>query len=90
MKVRIGQRFWITVTTVLFVFTIYIVGRNLVSVIRMHRRIAALEREKELYLQRIAEDSMLIERLRYDEYLEKYAREHYHMQRPDEHVYIIR
>jgi len=90
MKVRIGQRFWITLTTVLFVFTIYIVGRNLITVIKIHRRIVSLEDEKELYLQRIAEDSALIERLKYDDFLEEYAREHYHMQRPDEYVYIIK
>ena len=32
----------------------------------------------------------LLERLRYDDYLEEYARENYHMQRSDEHVYIIK
>ena len=90
MKVQIGQRFWITLTTVVFVFTVYIVGRNMINVIKIHRRIVAMEKEKRLYLQRIAEDSALIQRLQYDDYLEKYAREHYHMQRPDEHVYIIK
>ena len=34
--------------------------------------------------------STLLERLRYDDYLEEYARENYHMQRSDEHVYIIK
>ena len=29
------------------------------------------------------------EQLRYDDYLEEYAREHYHMQRRDERVYLI-
>ena len=32
---------------------------------------------------------LLLERLRYDDYLEEYAREHYRMQRRDEHVYIM-
>lgn len=90
MKVQIGQRFWITLTTLIFIFTVFVIGRSLVNVIRISHRISLLEDERDLYLQRIAEDSALYEQLQYDEYLEKYAREHYHMQRRDEHVYIIK
>ena len=39
--------------------------------------------------ERIAQDSALVEQLRYDDYLEEYARENYHMLRRDEHVYIV-
>ena len=46
--------------------------------------------EREFYRARIEQDSTLLERLRYDDYLEEYARENYHMQRSDEHVYIIK
>ena len=45
---------------------------------------------REFYRARIEQDSTLLERLRYDDYLEEYARENYHMQRSDEHVYIIK
>ena len=38
-----------------------------------------------LYLQKAG-----LENLKYDEYLEQYAREHFHMQRRNEDVYIIR
>ena len=48
-----------------------------------------MQREKEFFQAKIEADSTLLERLRYDEYLEEYAREHFRMQRPDEHVYII-
>ena len=48
-----------------------------------------LTRESEYYRAEIERDSLLLERLRYDDYLEEYAREHYRMQRRDEHVYII-
>ena len=46
-------------------------------------------REEIYYRERIARDSALIEQLQYDDYLEEYARENYHMQRRNEHVYII-
>lgn len=52
-------------------------------------QINALLREELFYRERIAQDSALVEQLRYDDYLEEYARENYHMQRRDEHVYIV-
>ncbi|MBE6211090.1 MAG: septum formation initiator [Rikenellaceae bacterium] len=89
MKVKLGDRFWITITTAIIVFTFVVVVRNLVTVVKTYHRINLLEREKEIYEKRIAEDSTLLENLQYDEYLEQYAREHYHMQRRNEDVYII-
>ena len=89
MAFRIGRRFWIVTTAIILVFTVLLVGRNLLHTVRIRRQIAVLEREKALYEERIARDSALLERLRYDDYLEEYAREHYHMQRRNEHVYIL-
>ncbi len=89
MKIRIGERFWITLTSVIILFTLFFIGRNLITVIKTHHRIRLLEREKEVYERRIAADSTLLEKLQYDEYLEQYAREHFHMQRHNEDVYII-
>ena len=56
---------------------------------KIKRQINALNREKARHEQKIARDSALLEQLRYDDYLEEYAREHYHMQRRDERVYLI-
>lgn len=89
MKIRFGERFWITLTSAIILFTLFIIGRNLVTVAKIHHRIRLLKREKAIYEKRIAEDSTLLEKLQYDEYLEQYAREHYHMQRRNEDVYII-
>lgn len=89
MKIRLGERFWITLTTAIILFTLFIIGRNLITVIKSYHRINLLKHEKALYEKRIAEDSTLLEKLQYDEYLEQYAREHYHMQRPNEDVFII-
>ena len=86
MNLQTGRKLWIVATTVIIAFTIFIVGRNAVHAVKIKRQINALQREKEFFQAKI---STLLERLRYDEYLEEYAREHFRMQRPDEHVYII-
>ena len=77
MAFRPGKRFWIVATAIILVFTIFVVGRNLLHAVGIRREIGALERKRATYLQRIAEDSTLIERLQYDDYLEEYARAHY-------------
>ena len=86
MKIRIGRRFWILLTAGIVVFSVFVIGRNAVKI---KRQINGLERQYDFYVEKIAQDSTLLERLRYDDYLEEYAREHYHMQRRNEHVYIL-
>ena len=89
MKFRFGRKFWIIVTAIIVVFTVFVIGRHVVHAVKIKRQINALNREKERHQQKIARDSALLEQLRYDDYLEEYAREHSHMQRRDEHVYIL-
>ena len=84
MKIQFGRRFWIVATAVIVVFTVFVVGRNALHAVKIKRQINALTREQS------AQDSTLLERLKYDDYLEEYARENYHMQGRNEHVYIIR
>ena len=50
----------------------------------------ALEEQRDYYLQKIAEDSTILENLKDDRYLEQYAREHYLMKRKDETIYLLR
>ena len=76
MDAQVGKKFWIGATLLIVILTLSVVGRNVVHAIRIKRQINALEREKAAYQARIAEDSTLLEHLRYDEYLEEYAREH--------------
>ena len=89
MNIAFGRRFWITTTAIIVLFTLFFVGRNLLHVLRIKGEIADLEREEEHYRTRITADSSLVEQLRYDDYLEAYAREQFHMQRRDEKVYIV-
>ena len=89
MKIRPGRKFWIAATAIIVVLTLFVVGRNALHAVKIKGQINALLREEPFYRERIAQDSALVEQLRYDDYLEEYARENYHMQRRDEHVYIV-
>mgnify|MGYP003310442194 CR=1 FL=1 len=74
---------------VVIVYTAVLTVRNLFTVITVKYRMGHLREQKELFQARITEDSTMLERLKYDEYLEQYARERFHMQRPNEYIYII-
>lgn len=89
MKIQFGRKFWIVATAAIVVFTVFMVGRNALHAVKIKRQINVLTRERAYYSEKIEQDSALLERLRYDDFLEEYARENYHMQRRDEHVYIV-
>ena len=89
MDAQVGKKFWIGATLLIVILTLSVVGRNVVHAIRIKRQINALEREKAAYQARIAEDSTLLEHLRYDEYLEESAREQYRLQYADDRVYLL-
>ena len=57
--------------------------------ISLNHRIGLLEEQRDMYQARITEDSTMLERLNYDEFLEQYARERFHMQRENEYIYIV-
>lgn len=81
--------FWRTLTIVVSIFTLFIIGKSVISITKSKRHINRLERQKSSYLQKIAADSTMLEQLKSDEFLEKFARERYNMQRKDERIYII-
>lgn len=89
MKIAASKYFWTGLTAVIFLYTAVVTVRNLITIIRVNGRTSRLEEQYVLYSSRIEQDSALLEQLNYDEYLEQYAREKFHMQRADEYVYII-
>lgn len=90
MKKGFGRKFWIGAAMLVIFLTLLAAGRNLIHALKIRGQIKELEQEKALYEEKIARDSTLIERLKEDDFLEQYAREHYHMQRKGEKVYIIK
>ena len=89
MKRSLSKYLWLGVTAVIFIYTAIVTVRNLIVIVRVNSRISHLEEQYDLYRSRVDQDSTLLEQLKYDEYLEQFAREKFHMQRADEHIYII-
>ena len=90
MKIELSRRFWWIATGIVVLFTLVFVGQNLLHVLSLKRDITKLEDEEEAYLEKIERDSTLVNQLRYDDYLEEYAREQFGMQRTEEEVFIIK
>ncbi len=80
---------WRVATALIIVYTTLVVARNLVHAFKIKTQINALMQERRRFEERIERDSMLLEELQYDDRLEKYAREHYRMQRPGDRVFYV-
>lgn len=89
MNANLRKRLWTLATALIIVYTAFSVARNLIHAFRIKTQINAMMQEKRYFEERIAADSALLEELQYDDYLEKYAREHYRMQRRGEHIYLV-
>ena len=86
---KIAKRIWQGLLAVIIIYTAFLIVRNLFTVIQVKHRIGLLEDQHEEFQASITEDSTMLEHLKYNEYLEQYARERFHMQRSDEYIYII-
>lgn len=84
------RRFRWPVTIVLFaVYMTFYDSHNLINVYKLKQDIRELEQQKRYYRGKIAEDSTVLESLKDDAYLEKYAREHFYMRRDGETLYVL-
>lgn len=79
------------ITILIFLFWLLLLDpNNMISRVSDIRHRNKLLREREYYIGRIEEDKRKLEELRTsNENLEKYAREQYHMKKPDEDLFII-
>jgi len=79
------------ITGVLFlVWMLFIDDNNLISQYRRHAELSGLLEKKKYYLQQISEtDKAYNELTTNPETQEKFAREHYHMKRDNEDVFVI-
>lgn len=85
-----GKKYaWRIVIVAIILLGIILISRPLYSIIKTSIEIKALNREKAIYKSSIRRDSVLIENLKNDEYLEQYAREKYLMQGKEEQVFIV-
>ena len=63
MELKLDKRFWVVITCIIVVFTIFYRGTKSVARHRDQKDIATLEREREIYRTRIEQDSTLLEEL---------------------------
>lgn len=91
MKELLRFRKLVIGTTVVFLFFILLLDKNsFVGGLRTKKEIDDIRRKKAYYQEKIRDDSTLLENLKDDAFLERYAREHFLMKRPGEQIYVIR
>lgn len=89
-KILKDRRLWIVTIIVFVVFIAFFdPGRNLLDRARLKEDIGELEAQRKYYLDRIEQDSTLIENLKDNDFLEQYGRENYLMKRDGDVVYIV-
>ena len=89
-RLRVINYFWIAVTIFMAICTLYVSIFTIRDTVRMNRQIAVLDKDRARYEAKIESDSIFIERISKDpSFMEKYARERYHMQRPGETVFSL-
>ncbi len=89
-KNLVRDRIILIVTIVIMAPICYVIIQNVRHSISIYRQICSLNREAALYQKLIEKDSLLLERIKYDEGLEEYARENYFMQRKGERLFILK
>ena len=82
--------FWITLTVVIAICTIFVTINTLGNMFRTGSQRREVERKITALEHKIKSDSIFIERIKHDpEFMEEYARETFRMQRKGETVYIL-
>jgi cell division protein DivIC len=78
-------------TIIIFVIWVLLLdSNNLIARYKDMRELHKLRIDREYYIKRIEEDKQKLHELKTDDHnLEKFAREQYHMKKPDEDLYII-
>ena len=89
-KLKAINYFWIAMTVVIAICTIYVSIFTIRDTIRTRIQIRDLDKKIAHYEAKIERDSIFIDNITHDpEFMERYAREQYHMQRAGETVYIL-
>lgn len=90
IRSKLIKYFWITLTATVAVFTVIVSVRTVRDMIKTGQRRVATEQRIGQLERQIARDSIFIHQLSTSpDFLEKFAREQYLMQRPGETVYIL-
>lgn len=85
-----SNKMFIIMTIVFVVIVTFVDKNNLVDSWSVQKKIRLLEDQREYYIQKIEEDSIILQNLTDNQYLERIARENYMMKRADETIYIVK
>ena len=84
------RRLWM-ISIIIFILLITVFDKNnLIEVWKLNQQLNELESQRDYYQQKITQDSTILENLKDDTFLERYAREHYLRKRQVETIYIIK
>jgi cell division protein FtsB len=85
----VGNKY-VAATVFFLAWIIFFDENSIVSSIKNRKQLNELTQQKKYYKERIISDRAKLENLnKGKEELEKFAREQYHMSKPDEDVYIV-
>lgn len=78
------------IVIVLFgLYMTFVDSHNFIDTFKLKQELRELEQQKNYYREKIAQDSAILEGLKDDAFLEKYAREHFYMRRDGETIYVV-
>ena len=90
LKASIVKYFWITLSVAIAIFTVIVSVRTIDDIVKTNSRYADVEAKVVELQAKITRDSTFIEDLQHSpEFLEKFARENFLLQRRGEEVVII-
>ncbi len=84
-----SRRFWVIAILVIVLLVVLFDRDSIVERSRIKHNISDLEQQRRYLQEHITADSLLLENLKDDRFLEQYAREHFLMKRPGEVLYLI-
>lgn len=80
---------FVLATIVFVVWILFFDRNNFLDSLELDERIEKLEEEKAYYMEKIRQDSTVINGLKDSAYLERFTRENFYMQRENEEIYTI-
>lgn len=90
MAIFRDRRFWIALIIIGVVLLALIDRNNVMERRRLRTSIRELEVQRDYYMTKINDDSTLLEKLKDNDFLERYAREHYLFRRAGDELFVIR
>ena len=87
--VKFITNIYVIILSVFLVWMVFFDENSFLNHREFDKEIDMLNREKEYYQSEIKQDKELIEKLKNEEDLEKFAREEYKMKKENEEIYLI-